>query len=116
MGHAGDRCRDRQANHTPRKGTLMASARQPQKVLLVVEDNDVAGEWLVVLLGREGYRVVPAANGEQALNYLRTGPTPDLILLDMLMPVLDGWHFLKRWRQDGQGPAVPVVITTGTIL
>ena len=94
----------------------MASARQPQKVLLVVEDNDVARQGLVVLLEGEGYRVVTAANGEEALDRLRAGPRPDLILLDMLMPVLDGWAFLGRLRREGPRPPVPVVITTGTIL
>ena len=49
-------------------------------------------------------------NGEEALHHLRTGPTPDLILLDMLMPVLDGWHFLGRLRQEGP-QRLPVRLT-----
>jgi CheY-like chemotaxis protein len=53
---------------------------------------------------------VPAANGEEALRLLAAGPAPDLILLDMLMPVLDGWHFLERLRQEATRP--PVVVTT----
>jgi carbon storage regulator CsrA len=58
--------------------------------LLVVEDDDVAREALAAVLRRAGYRVLPAANGEEALAALRADPAPDLILLDMLMPVLDG--------------------------
>jgi two-component system response regulator MprA len=89
---------------------------QPMQLLLIVEDNDVAREGLAVVLRREGYRVVPTANGEQALQQLRGGPRPDLILLDMLMPVLDGWHFLSRLGREGPQPPVPVIIVTSTNL
>jgi CheY-like chemotaxis protein len=77
---------------------------------MVVEDNDVAREGLAVILQRHGYRVVPARNGEEALRLLWGGPRPDLILLDMLMPVLDGWHFLERLGQEPARP--PVLVTT----
>src|SRR4051812_34834241 len=88
------------------------------QTLLVVEDNDEAREGLARFLRGHGYQVVLAADGEQALSCLRCSPRPDLILLDMLLPVLDGWHFLERVRQQQQGgqPPVPVVITTGTNL
>jgi CheY-like chemotaxis protein len=75
-----------------------------------VEDNDLSREWLAILLRRTGYHVVPAANGEEGLRLLKAGPPPDLILLDMLMPVLDGWHFLGRLQQDASRP--PVIVTT----
>lgn len=92
----------------------MADAEAVGQLLLVVEDNAVARAGLAALLRREGYRVELAGNGQEALDYLANSPPPDLILLDMLMPVLDGWHFLERLRRDG--PPVPVVVTTGTIL
>jgi CheY-like chemotaxis protein len=87
-------------------------AAPAHRTILVVEDNDVSREGLAVVLRRAGYRVVPAANGEEALRLLRDGPPPDLILLDMLMPVLDGWHFLNRLREGGPHP--PVIVGTGT--
>src|SRR4029079_4599115 len=47
---------------------------------------------------------------------LQGTPRPDLILLDMLMPVLDGWRFLERLRATPPQPRVPVIVLTGTIL
>jgi putative two-component system response regulator len=82
---------------------------------LVVEDNAPTREGLAAVLLRAGYLAQPAADGRQALHELTTGPRPDLILLDLVMPGLDGWHFLERLRQLGP-PAVPVIITSGTSL
>jgi CheY-like chemotaxis protein len=82
--------------------------------LLVVEDNEKAREGLATILRREGYEAVLAANGQEALDLLRVGPPPDLIILDMLMPVLDGWHFLETLKRRGPRPLPNIVITTGT--
>jgi CheY-like chemotaxis protein len=84
------------------------------KRLLVVEDNEVAREGLAAVLRPAGYEVILASNGQEALNVLATGPAPDLILLDMLLPVLDGWQFLNLTRSQGRPP--PIIVTTGTIL
>jgi CheY-like chemotaxis protein len=87
----------------------------PTSLILVVEDNAPARESLAAVLLRAGYLVQPAADGRQALHLLATGPRPDLILLDMVMPGLDGWQFLERLRRLGS-PAVPVLVTSGTTL
>jgi CheY-like chemotaxis protein len=91
------------------------STTQRPPTLLVVEDDASQRVALAALLRGEGFAVATAANGREALDRLRAGPAPDLILLDMLMPVLDGWHFLKVLK-DGPGASVPVIVTTGTIL
>lgn len=93
----------------------MTTADRPTKMILVAEDDAAACEALAVILARAGYRLVAAADGQQALDLLAGGLRPDVILLDMLMPVLDGWHFLTRLRSL-PGPAAPVIITTGTVL
>jgi CheY-like chemotaxis protein len=80
-------------------------------MILLVEDNDTCRTQLNDILGREGYEVVQLHHGQEALDYLETNSAPALILLDMLMPVLDGWHFLKRFQMP-----VPVIIITGTVL
>ena len=84
--------------------------------VLVVEDNEVVREGLAVVLGRAGYEVGLAANGEEALGLLRAGPAFDLILLDMLMPVLDGWRFLERLAREGTRARAPILIVSGTHL
>ncbi len=90
-------------------------ATQPRKTLLVVEDDAAARQGMAVLLAREGYEVALAANGREALDYLDTHPLPDLILLDMLMPYLDGWGFLDELkRKDSPTVSVPVIVITGS--
>jgi CheY-like chemotaxis protein len=88
----------------------MPPAVPVRPTLLVVEDNEVSREGLALVLSHAGFRVVPAANGEEALHLLWGGPPVDLVLLDMLMPVLDGWHFLDRLKRQPRRP--PVIVTT----
>ena len=88
---------------------------RPTKTVLIVEDNAIAREGMAVVLFRHGYHALTAGHGREALELLASGPTPDLILLDRLMPVLDGWKLLDRLKA-GRYSAIPVVITTGTIL
>lgn len=71
------------------------------KAILVTEDNDDTRELLVLVLENAGYRVVSAANGAEALQKLRMLNTPTLILLDMMMPVMSGWDFLKDKTRQG---------------
>jgi CheY-like chemotaxis protein len=80
--------------------------------ILVVEDNDLSREELALTLRKAGYQVDSARHGQEALDYLAAGQNPDLILLDMLLPVLDGWHFLQKVSPS----SVPIILTTGTIL
>ena len=92
----------------------MEKERLSARTLLVVEDNAVIREGLAVILRRQGFTVALSANGQEALDLLGEGLTPDLILLDMLMPVLDGWRFLEILHR--QGPAAPVIlISAGAI-
>jgi two-component system chemotaxis response regulator CheY len=81
--------------------------------ILVVEDNDICREGLATVLRHQGYQVIAVRHGQEALDLLEAGPVPDLILLDMLMPVLDGWSFLS---EVAKYPPIPIVITTSTIL
>jgi CheY-like chemotaxis protein len=78
--------------------------------LLVVDDDANIREMLDMVLVSEGFEVVTAAHGAAALTLLDQIRL-DVILLDMKMPVMDGWEFLKRYRQR-PGQKVPVVVLT----
>lgn len=80
--------------------------------ILVVEDDQDAREALVALLQMKGYRAVPAGNGQEALDYLRKAPVPDLIILDLWMPVMDGWEFRAEQIKDPRLKKVPVIVVT----
>jgi CheY-like chemotaxis protein len=94
------------------EGDAVAEDANKAKTLLVVEDNAVTREGLLAILRRSGYAVDLAGDGREALDYLDEHPPPDLILLDMLLPILDGWQFLEKLKK--LHPQVPVVVTTGT--
>jgi CheY-like chemotaxis protein len=86
-----------------------------KQTLLIVEDDAIAREGLGGILRREGYDVILTADGEEALACLRSDPRPTLILLDMLMPVLDGWHFLQQMHAEDM-PRIPILVMTATVL
>jgi CheY-like chemotaxis protein len=92
---------------------VMASEAKLEKTVLVVEDDAIACKGLSAILEKEGYHVVTAEEGRQALKRLREGLVPDIILLDMLMPVHDGWQFCYQKQRDKTIAPIPVVIMTG---
>jgi CheY-like chemotaxis protein len=94
---------------------LVTPVQMRTKTILVVDDNAIAREGLRLTLSRHGYRTAMAADGEQALGYLQNAQ-PDLVLLDMLMPGVDGWQFLAERNKQAPLSTIPVIVTTGTIL
>ena len=84
---------------------------QPAATILIVEDDPAAREVMHRTLDDAGYVTLEAANGEMALE-LVAGTTPDLILLDLLMPVMDGFEFLGKIRLEKRLKSIPVVVIT----
>jgi len=84
-----------------------AVGMSPGRVLLVEDDADIR-EALTDVLRMENWAVEPAANGKLALDRLRTGPPPDLMLLDLMMPVMDGFELLEQLRGQS-GPSTVVL-------
>jgi CheY-like chemotaxis protein len=80
------------------------------KSVLVIEDDPDMRGLLVLMLEEEGYVVRSAANGSVGLQAARA-ERPDLILLDMKMPVMDGWEFARRYREEGAERS-PIVVMT----
>jgi CheY-like chemotaxis protein len=90
----------------------------PGVEILIVEDDPAIRQALYDVLESEGYVVAAAIHGQDALNYLRTSshPHPKLILLDLLMPVMDGYAFRTVQLQDSDIAAIPVVVLSAQSL
>src|SRR6266853_1666997 len=85
----------------------------PDKTVLIGEDNPAEREALAAVLECEGYAVVSVANGKEALERLRGTPTPDAMLLDMMMADLDGWQLLRLLPHYPELAKIPIIIVTG---
>jgi len=96
-------------------GGLPVAGRRSSGLSLIVEDNEARRAGLGKVVEAAGYRTASVVNGREALDYLDSNPSLDLILRDMLLPVLDGWHFLEE-IQKIKKPVAPIIVTTGTIL
>jgi CheY-like chemotaxis protein len=81
--------------------------------VLVVEDDADCREAVGVMLEAAGYDVVGAENGKIALDRLRDSASPCVIVLDLMMPVMDGWHFRAEQLRDDALATLPVVIMSG---
>jgi len=81
-------------------------------VVLVVDDDQAIRETLEMALQEHDFRTAAAADGEAALAWLKQNSPPRLILLDLMMPVLDGWQVIERLREDERLARVPVVVIT----
>ena len=78
--------------------------------ILVVEDDAVMRETIAELLEEEGYSVTVANGGEAGLAYLQQAPRPALILLDLMMPTMNGWEFHSQLQHDPKLATIPVVL------
>ncbi len=86
--------------------------RKDTGTVMVIDDDPDVRERLRFMLSREGWSVAEAGNGRQALDQLAERGTPGVILLDLMMPVVDGFDFLRKLRQKPEGGTVPVIVLT----
>ena len=83
--------------------------------ILIVEDDEQVRRALAKALTSEGYTVATAENGERALNDLEKSTTPPkIIIMDLMMPVMDGWRFRQRLLAEPQWSQVPVIVFSGS--
>jgi two-component system chemotaxis response regulator CheY len=87
-----------------------AGMRAAQRSILIVDDDPDILEALSEILEAEGYGVRRARNGSEALQRLDEDAAPHLILLDLMMPVMDGWEFARRMREREATRAVPIIV------
>ena len=88
----------------------MARERARERLVLVVDDDPDILQTLGLCLSSEGYEVLMAANGQEALEMLRR-EQPAVILLDLMMPVMDGWQFVHELEQRGWRKAPLLVLS-----
>ncbi|HSM57965.1 MAG TPA: response regulator [Candidatus Sulfomarinibacteraceae bacterium] len=79
--------------------------------ILLVEDNELNRDMLLRRLKRAGYTVTTAVNGQEGVVSARK-QQPDLILMDMSLPVLDGWEASRRLKRDDATRAIPIIALT----
>ncbi|HEV3192857.1 MAG TPA: response regulator [Polyangiaceae bacterium] len=80
--------------------------------VLVVDDDEAIREVIAEVLRDEGYTVACAENGEQALWELSRGPHTDLVLLDLMMPVMSGWELIEELQADSKLSQIPIIIVS----
>lgn len=80
--------------------------------VLIVEDNADVRRLYAIGLNQHGYEVKLASNGAEALDRIQ-GERPDLILLDLVMPIMDGWELIEKVNPHESATCIPVVVVTG---
>ncbi len=96
---------------TPSSTQTATLDTKPRSRILVVDDEPAMVQYLTVVLTRDGYEVLQALNGHEALALIRQKP-PDLVLLDVMMPEMDGFQVLRELRASEEFRDLPVIILT----
>jgi CheY-like chemotaxis protein len=81
--------------------------------VLLVDDDPAVRRTIARFLTFEGFAVLEAGNGQEALAYLRTGAAVSVIVLDLRMPVMDGWTFRREQRLDANFAHIPIIVLSG---
>ena len=89
-----------------------AGAPHPKAKVMVMEDDPDIRNSITTALSDEGYLVMAASNGQEALTTLGVESQPDLILLDLMMPVLNGFDFLTEVRRHPRWSFIPVIVAS----
>jgi CheY-like chemotaxis protein len=92
---------------------MSKGSKDLSETILVIEDNDALRGMLTDVLQGYGYRVDVVTNGEEAIAYLAEHDLPCAILLDLEMPVMNGWDFRKWQQRHAHFAKIPVIIMSG---
>jgi DNA-binding response OmpR family regulator len=87
-------------------------AAPPEQSILVVEDDEHIAKVLTFMLERQGYRVTHAADGRAASDYIAANEAPDAVLLDVMLPYVDGFEIVRLIRERAGWAQVPVLMLT----
>jgi CheY-like chemotaxis protein len=112
---------DPRHTRAPDRGEVSPSSRRSDEtvdrklLVMVVEDDDALRTVLCEILEDQGFRAVPASNGLHALAQLATLDRPDLIILDLMMPVMNGWDFHAHIKTKESLHSVPVLLLSAYV-
>jgi CheY-like chemotaxis protein len=81
-------------------------------MIVIIEDDPDIRDTLCLALEFEGYTVLSASNGKEGIDLLARCKAPCLILLDLMMPVMNGWDFLNERRDNETLAPVPVIVVS----
>jgi DNA-binding response OmpR family regulator len=84
-----------------------------KRTVLIVEDDPDIRQLMKIFIEADGFYVELAADGVEALEQLRNGSRPNLIILDLMLPRMDGEQFMKQVRDEGRFATIPVVVMSG---
>lgn len=109
--------------HAPGERPMLSCVREEsfepvpsrRRTVLVIDDDELVRESLAIALDIEGYATVLAADGVDALLALRMGARPDVILLDLEMPIMPGWEFRDAQLRDPAIAPIPVVVISSSL-
>lgn len=93
---------------------IMANLSNPAKHVLIVEDDFDVRDLLVMILNSHGHRATGVSNGQEALTHLSETHSTDLILLDLMMPIMDAWEFRAQQLRHPHINEIPVVLLSAT--
>jgi CheY-like chemotaxis protein len=80
--------------------------------ILIVDDDPSTRYVLRLILEREGYEILEAGNGEAALDMIRPSPLPDIVMTDLMMPVMTGMELIQRLRAEPRTAGIPIVVVS----
>jgi CheY-like chemotaxis protein len=87
---------------------------EERPAILLVDDDDDIRSTLFTVLTEEGFRVAASRNGQEAIEYLHAHRPPCLILLDLMMPIMNGWQFCAAQSSDPELATIPVIVLTAS--
>jgi DNA-binding response OmpR family regulator len=91
----------------------METSNEKAPIVMVVDDDELATKAVVQLLSRRGYEMLSAASGAECLAKLAEGADPDVLVLDVMMPEINGLEVCRTLRSDGRFSDLPVILLTG---
>ena len=86
------------------------------ETVLIVDDEVTTRDALIELLGKDGREIVTAGDGQEAMERLTRIPRPCVILLDLMMPRMNGWEFLRHQSADPSIAKIPTIVLSGSKL